>query len=278
MILPAMGIINEVIPVFSQKSIFGYKAMAAAIFGIAAVAFLVWGHHMFTSGESDLSVFMFSLITMFVGVPTGVKVFGWLATMYKGSITFEAPMLYAFAFLFVFTIGGLTGIVLATIATNMHLHGTYYVVAHFHYVMVGGTLMGFMAGAHYWFPKFFGKMYNETAAKISWLLIFLGFNVTFFPQFIMGSQGMPRRYYNYLPEFKIYHQISTVGALMIAAGFVLAAIYFVVALRCGRKASDNPWRGQTLEWKTSSPPPTENFRVDPVVTRDFYDYRTERAA
>lgn len=278
MILPAMAVINEVIPTFSQKSIFGYKAMALAIFGIAAVAFLVWGHHMFTSGQSDLSVFLFSLITMFVGVPTGVKVFGWLATLYKGSISFEAPMLYAFAFLFVFTIGGLTGIVLATIATNMHLHGTYYVVAHFHYVMVGGTLMGFMAGAHYWFPKFFGKMYCETAAKISWLLIFLGFNVTFFPQFIMGSQGMPRRYYNYLPEFQIYHQISTVGAVMIAAGFVIAAIYFIAALVKGKAAPDNPWRGNTLEWKTSSPPPTENFRVDPVVTRSFYDYRPERLA
>jgi cytochrome c oxidase subunit 1 len=275
MILPAMGVINEVIPVFSRKPIFGYKAMAAAIFGIACVAFLVWGHHLFTSGESNTSMFLFSLITMFVAVPTGVKVFGWLATLYKGSISFEAPMLYAFAFLFVFTIGGLTGVVLATIATDMHFQDTYYVVAHFHYVMVGGTLMGFMAGAHYWFPKFFGKMYNELAAKISWLLIFLGFNVTFFPQFIMGQLGMPRRYYNYLPEFQNLHRWSTVGAIMISVGFVIAAVYFAQALLGGKKAPANPWRALTLEWQTSSPPPTENFKVDPVVTGSFYDFRSD---
>ncbi len=277
MILPAMGVINEVIPVFSRKPIFGYGAMAAAIFGIAAVSFLVWGHHMFTSGESDTSVFVFSLITMFVGVPTGVKVFGWLATLYKGSISFEAPMLYALAFLFVFTIGGLTGIVLATIAVDIHLHDTYYVVAHFHYVMVGGTLMGFMAGIHYWFPKFFGKMYSEKLAFVSWFLIFVGFNITFFPQFIMGSQGMPRRYFNYLPEFEIYHRISTAGSIMISIGFLIAAFYLIKALVNGQKAPDNPWRALTLEWMTSSPPPIENFKVEPVVTGTFYDFKKHKA-
>ncbi len=272
MILPAMGVINEVIPVFSRKPIFGYKAMAAAIFGIALVAFVVWGHHMYTSGESDFSIFLFSLITMFVGVPTGVKVFGWLATLYGGSISFKAPMLYAFAFLFVFLIGGLTGVVLANIAADIHLHDTYFVVAHFHYVMVGGTLMGFMAGAHYWFPKFFGKMYSERWAFIGWLWIFIGFNVTFFPQFVMGAQGMPRRYYNYLPQFEWLHQVSTVGSAMISIGFVIAAVYFVAALLKGAKAPDNPWQALTLEWQTSSPPPLENFRKDPIVTQGFYEF------
>lgn len=277
MILPAMGVINEVIPVFARKPIFGYKAMAGAIFGIAAVSFIVWGHHMYTSGESSLSIFLFSLLTVFVAVPTGVKVFGWLATLYKGSITFEAPMLYALAFLFVFTIGGLTGVVLANIAADIHFHDTYFVVAHFHYVMVGGTLMGFMAGAHYWFPKFFGRMYSEKAAFVAWLFIFVGFNVTFLPQFVLGTEGMPRRYYNYLPEYQTLHQISTVGSVMISIGFVLSAIYFIIALVKGPKASDNPWGALTLEWRTSSPPPLENFRTEPVVTGDFYDFREKKA-
>lgn len=277
MILPAMGVINEVIPVFSRKPVFGYKAMAAAIFGIALVAFVVWGHHMFTSGQSSTANFVFSLITMFVAVPTGVKMFGWLATLYKGSIRFQAPMLYAFAFLFVFLVGGLTGVILATLGADIHFHDTYYVVAHFHYVMVGGTLMGFMAGAHYWFPKFFGKLYNETAAFISWLFILIGFNVTFFPQFIIGQQGMPRRYYNYLPQYELMHKISTIGSYMITIGFIISAVYFVLAIRRGKPAGDNPWGANTLEWKSPSPPPLENFRKDPVVTSGFYEFGGEKA-
>lgn len=276
MILPAMGVISEVVCVFSRKPIFGYKAMAGAVFGIAFVSFLVWGHHMFTSGQTDVANFLFSLITMFVAVPTGIKVFSWLATMYGGSIHFNTPMLYVFAFMFVFVIGGLTGVVLATIAADIHFHDTYYVVSHFHYVMVGGTLMAFMAGLHYWFPKFFGKLYNETLAKISWLMVVVGFNLTFFPQFILGYQGMPRRYYNYLSEYTFLNQLSTYGSMLIGLGFLLAALYLVYALFKGKKAPDNPWRGLTLEWQTSSPPPTENFKVDPVVTHGPYEYRGER--
>lgn len=272
MVLPAMGIISEVIPVFSRKPIFGYKAFALATFGIALVSFVVWGHHMFVSGQSEFANFLFSLITMFVAVPTGVKAFGWVMTMYKGSIRFQTPMLYAIAFMVVFTIGGLTGVVLATLATNVHLTDTYYVVAHFHYTMVGGALMAFMAGMHYWFPKFFGRMYPETPAKFSWLLVFVGFNVTFMPQFIAGSQGLPRRYYDYLPQFTVWNQISTFGSWLIAAGFVLAAVYLVWALFRGAKAPDNPWGGMTLEWQTSSPPPVENFRQDPVVTHGPYEF------
>ncbi len=272
MALPAMGIVSEVIPVHSQKPIFGYKAIAMATFGIALVAFIVWGHHMFVSGQSELANFVFSLLTMFVAVPTGVKVFSWIGTMYKGSIRFNAPMLYAMAFLFIFTIGGLTGIFLATVATNVHLTDTYFVVAHFHYVMVGGTLMGFMAGFHHWFPKMFGRMYNESAALVSGFLVFVGFNVTFFPQFILGAQGMPRRYYDYLPEFEALNRVSTVGSMMIGLGFVFSAIYLFKAMKSGPKASANPWNGKSLEWETTSPPHPHNFHDQPVVTHGPYDF------
>ncbi len=276
MVLPALGVINEVVPVFSRRPIFGYKAMAAALFGIALVAFIVWGHHMFTSGQTVLTNFVFSLITMFVAVPTGIKVFSWLATMYKGNIQFFTPMLYFYAFMFVFVIGGLTGVILATLAADIHYHDTYFVVAHFHYVMVGGTLMAFMAAIHYWFPKFFGRMYNEAWAKISWLVIFIGFNLTFFPQFFLGIEGMPRRYYNYLPDYTFLNQLSTVGSFLVGLGFFMAAIYLGYGLFKGRKAPDNPWKALTLEWQTSSPPPLENFRYEPVVTHGPYDYGSER--
>jgi cytochrome c oxidase subunit 1 len=212
---------------------------------------------------------------MFVAVPTGVKVFSWVGTMYKGSIRFNAPMLYAFGFLELFTIGGLTGVFLATLSINVHLTDTYFVVAHFHYVMVGGTLMGFMAGLHYWFPKMFGRMYSEAAAKISFWLIIIGFNVTFFPQFIAGTLGMPRRYWDYLPEFTVLNQVSTIGSWLIAAGFFYAAWYFWRGIVAGPKASDNPWNALTLEWQSPSPPPTENFLGDPVVTTWPYEFRPD---
>lgn len=272
MVLPAMGVISEIIPVFSRKQVFGYTAIAAATFGIALVAFIVWGHHMFVSGQSELANFLFSLLTMFVAIPTGVKVFSWIATMYKGSLQLRAPLLYALGFLFVFTIGGLTGVFLATLAVDVHLTDTYFVVAHFHYVMVGGTLFGFMAGLHFWFPKMFGRMYNETAAAISCLFIFLGFNVTFFPQFIAGAQGMPRRYYDYLPEFATLNFISTIGAWLIAIGFIWSAIYLGKALKSGPKVGKNPWGAATLDWESTSPPSVHNFDHEPVVKHGPYDY------
>ncbi len=275
MILPAMGVISEVIPVFSRKPIFGYKAIAYSSFGIALIAFIVWGHHLFVSGQSELANFVFSLLTMFVAVPTGVKTFSWVATMYRGAIRFEAPMLYALGFLELFTIGGLTGVFLATLAVDVHLTDTYFVIAHFHYVMVGGTLMGFMAAIHYWFPKATGRMYSEAAAKISYWLIIIGFNVTFFPQFILGSQGMPRRYWDYLPEFTMLNQVSTVGSWFIAVGFIYAAVYLIQGARSGVKASANPWNGATLEWQTPSPPPHENFTETPTVTTWPYEYRPQ---
>ena len=278
MALPAFGVISEVIPVFSRKPIFGYHAIAYSSFGIALIAFIVWGHHMFVSGQSELANFVFSLLTMFVAVPTGIKVFSWVATMYKGEIRLEAPMLYALGFLEIFTLGGLTGVFLATLALDVHLTATYFVVAHFHYVMVGGTIMALVGGMHYWFPKMFGKMYNKKAAFWAWLLILLGFNVTFFPQFILGSQGMPRRYWSYLPEFESLNRISTYGSWLLALGFGLCAIYFIKAMISGEPSGDNPWEAKGLEWQTSSPPPHENFIKTPTVTEWPYEYRPGTSA
>jgi cytochrome c oxidase subunit 1 len=273
MILPSMGVMSEIIPVFSLKPIFGYRAIEMASFGIALVAFLVWGHHLFVSGQSELANFVFSLLTMFVAVPTGVKVFSWVGTMYKGSIRFNAPMLYAFGFIELFTIGGLTGVFLATLAINVHMTDTYFVIAHFHYVMVGGTLMGFVGGMHYWFPKVTGKMYSERQALIAFILIIIGFNLTFFPQFIAGIEGMPRRYWQELPEFDVYNRLSTIGSWFLAAGFFWVAVFMIRDARKGKPAGDNPWQALTLEWQTPSPPPHENFKETPVVKTWPYEYR-----
>jgi cytochrome c oxidase subunit 1 len=273
MILPAMGVISELITAFSRKTIFGYRAIAFSSLGIAAVSFFVWGHHMFVSGQSGLAGIIFSFLTMLVGVPTAIKTFNWVATMYQGSVRFESPMLYAMGFLFLFTIGGVTGIMLATVGLDVHFHDTYFVVAHFHYVMVGGTLMAIMGGIYYWFPKMFGKMINEFWARISFVLVFVGFNVTFFPQFILGAHGMPRRYFDYLPEFHALNQVSTFGAWTIGLGFLVGLYVIVEGLLTHRKASDNPWGARTLEWQTSSPPPHENFLTQPVVTGGPYEYR-----
>jgi cytochrome c oxidase subunit 1 len=277
MVLPAMGVISDVIPAFSRKPIFGYKAIAAATFGIALVAFVVWGHHMFVSGQSEFANFVFSFLTMLVAIPTGVKVFSWLGTMYKGSLRFDTPMLYAMGFLFVFTIGGLTGVFLAVVSVDVHLTGTYFVVAHFHFVMVGGTLLAFLAGLHYWFPKFSGKMYSEGPAKLAAWMIMVGFNVTFLPQFVLGVLGMPRRYADYLPQMTSLNRISTAGSWMLGVGFLIVAWTLARGLKSGKPAGANPWGALTLEWQTASPPPHENFLNEPVVTEGPYEYRGEKA-
>jgi cytochrome c oxidase subunit 1 len=273
MILPAMGIVSELIATFSRKTIFGYKAIAFSSIGIAAVSFFVWGHHLFVSGQSELAGIIFSFLTMLVGVPTAIKVFNWVATLYKGSIRFDSPLLFALGFIFLFTIGGVTGIILATVGVDVHFHDTYFVVAHFHYVMVGGTLMAIMGGIYYWFPKMFGRMVNEAWARVTFVLIFVGFNVTFFPQFILGSMGMPRRYYDYLPVYEPLNKVSSIGAWTIGTGFLIALGVIIHGMLRGKIAGDNPWGGKTLEWQTASPPPTENFLKQPTVNAGPYEYR-----
>jgi cytochrome c oxidase subunit I len=271
MILPAMGIISEIISTFSHRPIFGYRAIAFSSIAIAAISFLVWGHHMFVSGQSSIADMIFSFLTFLVAIPSGVKVCNWLATMYKGSITLEAPMLYALGFLFLFGIGGLTGLFLGALSTDVHLHDTYFVVAHFHYVMFGGTVMAFLGGIHYWWPKMFGRMYSEKWARVAVALVFIGFNVTFFAQFVMGAKGMPRRYATYPPRFEIYHDISTAGSYILSIGFIVMAVYLIRSLINGRAAAANPWGGSTLEWQCSSPPPHENFDETPGPIEP-YDY------
>jgi len=272
MILPGMGIISELIAVFSHRRIFGYKAIAYSSLAIAFVSFLVWGHHMFTSGQSELAATIFSFLTFLVGIPSGIKVFNWLATLYKGKITLDTPMLYALSFLFLFTIGGLTGVFLGALAVDVHLHDTYFVVAHFHYVMMGGTVMAFLGGLHYWWSKMWGRHYSERWAKITCALIFIGFNVTFFSQFFLGAKGMPRRYYNYLDQFQPLHAFSSVGSLILGAGFVVMAVYLIFSIFKGRRAGTNPWGAMTLEWTNPTPPPPENFTEPPRLEYGPYDY------
>lgn len=272
MILPGMAIISELVTTFSRKNIFGYKLVAFSSLAIALIGFLVWGHHMFTSGQSELSAVIFSFLTFFVGIPSGIKVFNWVATMYQGQISLKAPMLWVFAFLFLFTIGGLTGIFLGTLSVDVHLHDTYFVVAHFHYVMMGGTVMALLGGVHYWWPKIWGRMYSEFWARISWVLVFVGFNMTFFTQFILGSQGMPRRYYTYLDKYQPLHGFSSIGTWVLGAGFIIMGIYLIHAIFKGRPAGSNPWGGLTFEWQTTSPPSPHNFESTPIATHGPYDY------
>ncbi|MBN8613765.1 MAG: cytochrome c oxidase subunit I [Deltaproteobacteria bacterium] len=272
MILPGMAIVNEVLATFSRRKIFGYMFVAMSSVGLALVGFLVWGHHMFVAGMSEYATLVFSALTFLVAIPSGVKVFNWIATLYKGSISFESPMLYALAFLVLFSIGGLTGLFLGTLSVDIHLHDTYFVVAHFHYVMVGGTVFGFLAGLHYWWPKMFGRMYDENLARVAFALVFIGFNMTFFTQFVLGSQGMPRRYYDYLPHFAPLHGFSSVGALVLGAGFLVMAFMFIRSLASGAKAPPNPWGSAGYEWATASPPIEHNFHGQPVMTRGPYDY------
>ena len=273
MILPAMGVISEVIPTFCRKNIYGYKAIAFSSLAIAFVGYLVWAHHMFTSGMSDTARMVFSLLTFLVAIPSGVKVFNWIATMYKGSIKIEPPMLFAMTFLFLFSIGGLTGLLNGALATDINVHETYYVVGHFHYTMFGGTGMGFFAALLYWFPKMTGKMYNKRTIVVAWAHIFVGFNMLYFTMMIMGWMGMPRRYYSYPPEFHTYHVIATIGSWLLAIGIFIFLGAFIAALRKGQSTTANPWESATLEWQTPSPPPTENFHEIPTVTGGPYEYK-----
>lgn len=272
MILPAMGVVSEIIPTFSRRTIFGYKAIAMSSLAIAFVGYLVWAHHMFTSGISDTARMIFSLLTFIVALPSGVKVFNWVATMYKGSIDPKPPFLWVMAFIVLFSIGGLTGLILGSLATDIHLHDTYFVVAHFHYVMFGGTGTIFIGGLYYWFPKMFGKMYNLKVAAWSVLLFIIGFNMLYFPKFILGYMGMPRRYYDYLPQFANLQFVSTVGSWILYPTLLLIFGNLVYSFFKGKKAPENPWGGVTLEWQTSTPPPLENFHEVPVVTHEPYDF------
>jgi cytochrome c oxidase subunit 1 len=256
--------------------VFGYRAVAWSSIALALLGFLVWGHHLFVSGQSEYATMVFSFLTFFVAIPSAIKVFNWLATLHRGSISLQTPMLYALAFMFQFTIGGLTGIFLGALSTNIHLTDTYFVVAHFHYVMMGGTVIAFVGGLHYWWPKMTGRMYPETIAKVSAALVFVGFNLTFFTQFIMGAKGMPRRYYNYLDIYQPYHVMSTVGSWILGLGFFIMLGYLLWSLRRGQIAPANPWGALTLEWThASSPPVLENFKETPVVTGGPYDYPDE---
>jgi len=272
MILPAMGIVSEIIPTFARRTIFGYKAIAFSSLAIAFVGYLVWAHHMFTSGISDTARWIFSFLTFIVALPSGVKVFNWVATMYKGSIDPKPPFLWVMSFIVLFSIGGLTGLVVGSLATDIHLHDTYFVVAHFHYVMFGGTGTIFFAGLYYWYPKMFGKMYNIKVANISVGLFFVAFNLLYFPKFILGYQGMPRRYYDYLPEFTQLHLISTIGSWIMGITLILIFANLIYSLLKGAKAPQNPWGGVTLEWHISSPPPLENFHEIPYVDHEPYDF------
>lgn len=272
MILPGMGVVSEIIPCFSRKRLYGYGFVAMASLAIAVLGFLVWGHHMFVSGQSMYAGLFFSLLSMLVAIPSAVKVFNWTATLYKGTIFLKTPMLYALGFIGLFTFGGLTGISLATLAFDVHAHDTYFVVAHFHYIMVGGMVMAYLGGLHFWWPKITGRVYSEWWGRISALVVFGGFNMTFFPQFILGYLGNPRRYHTYPDEFQVFHVMSTLGASILGIGYLLPFFYLLWSLRFGRKASENPWLATGLEWKTSSPPPTHNFTTAPVVECPAYDY------
>ena len=272
MILPGMGVISETISCFSKKRVFGYSAVAFSSVAIAVFAFFVWAHHMFIMGISTYSAMVFSFFTMLVAVPSAIKVFNWSFTLYKGSITFDTPMIYTFGFIGLFTIGGLTGVMLASLGMDIHLTETYFIVAHFHYVMVGGMVSAFMAGLHFWWPKMTGRMYPETLGRLAAVILFLGFNLTFFPQFILGVLGMPRRYHSYPPEFQVLNVMSTAGASILAIGYLLPFLYLIWSLKYGQIAGANPWRAAGLEWTTQSPPLTENFSQVPIVNYEAYDY------
>ncbi|HWE49148.1 MAG TPA: cbb3-type cytochrome c oxidase subunit I [Bryobacteraceae bacterium] len=275
MILPSMGVVTEIITTFCSKKPFGYTFIAFSSVAIAVFGFLVWGHHLFVSSQSVYAGMVFSVLSYIVAIPSAIKVFNWTATMYKGSVRLETPMLYAIGFIGLFTVGGLTGLFLASLGMNVHLTDTYFVIAHFHYVMVGGAIMGFTGGLHYWWPKMFGRMYSNTWSKVSAVIIFAGFNLTFFPQFLLGYMGMPRRYHVYPAEFQVLNVLSSAGASILGIGYLMAFSVLLASLWFGEKAGRNPWGATTLEWQTSSPPIAENFEVTPVVTQEAYTYTSE---
>ena len=272
MILPGMGVISELIPCFSKKRIFGYGFVAFSSMAIAVISFLVWGHHMFVTAQSIYAGLIFSVLSFLVAIPSAIKVFNWTATLYKGSISYSAPMLYALGFIGLFTMGGLTGLFLASLATDVHLNGTYFIVAHFHYIMVGGAVMAYLGGIHFWWPKMTGRLYPDGWARFAALVIFVGFNLTFFPQFMLGYLGMPRRYAVYPAEFQVLNVMSSAGASILGVGYLIPLIYLIWSMRYGPIAGPNPWGATGLEWQTPSPPPTENFEEIPVVTEDAYNY------
>jgi cytochrome c oxidase subunit I len=274
MVLPAMGVISELVTCFSRKPMYGYKFVAFSSVAIAVLGFLVWGHHMFVAGESVYAGLIFSVLSFTVAIPSAVKVFNWTATLYKGSISYDAPMLYALGFIGLFTMGGLTGLFLATLATDVHLNGTYFIVAHFHYIMVGGAVMAYLGGIHYWWPKISGKLYPDGLARLAAFIIFIGFNLTFFPQYLLGYLGMPRRYATYAAEFQVLNVMSSAGASILAVGYLLPLGYLIWSMRYGRDAGTNPWGATGLEWVASTPPPEHNFDETPVVTEGAYAYPT----
>jgi cytochrome c oxidase subunit I len=274
MILPSMAVVSEIVPCFSRKRVFGYNFVAMSSIAIAAIGFLVWAHHMFVAGISLYSALVFSFLSYLVAVPSAIKVFNWTATMYKGSVSFSTPMIYALGFIGLFTIGGLTGLFLACLGVDVHVHDTYFVIAHFHYVMVGGAVLGYLGGMHFWWPKISGRMYPESWGRLAAIIVFIGFNLTFFPQFVLGYLGMPRRYWDYshMPEWQGLNVLSTAGASILAVGYLLPMVYLLWSLRYGKPAPDNPWQATGLEWRTASPPPTFNFDEIPEVTWEAYEY------
>ena len=272
MILPGMGVVSEIVACFSHKRLFGYRFMALALIAIAVLGFLVWAHHMFVAGISLYAALIFSFFSYMVAIPSAIKVFNWTATLYKGSISYTTPMLYAFGFIGLFTMGGMTGLFVAALGVDVHVTDTYFIIAHFHYIMVGGMVMAYLGGMHFWWPKISGRMYPEGWGKLAALLIFIGFNLTFFPQFILGYMGMPRRYWQYSPEFQVLNVLSTAGASILAVGYLLPMVYFLWSMRYGKIADDNPWGAAGLEWMTTSPPTTSNFDEIPTVTWEAYNY------
>jgi cytochrome c oxidase subunit 1 len=272
MVLPSMAVVSEIVPCFARKRIFGYSFIAFSSVAIAVLSFLVWGHHMFVRGQSVFAGMVFSFLSMMVAIPSAVKVFNWTATLYKGSISLETPMLYALGFIGLFTLGGLTGLFLATLAVDIHVHDTYFIVAHFHYIMVGGAVMGYLGGIHFWWPKMTGRLYPEWWGRVSAVVVFVGFNLTFMPQFVLGYLGMPRRYHVYPDEFQVLNVMSSAGASILGLGYLIPLVYLLWSLKYGKVAGPNPWNAKGLEWQTPSPPPTFNFDETPVVTEEAYAY------